>query len=66
LEFNNQGLISDRNFSDEKEAELILREITLPNDIILGSYEVKPEYAGKNLAEIAKLRTKLPPECWLN
>ena len=53
-------LFPDRNFSDEKEAELILREITLPNDIILGSYEVKPEYAGKNLAEIAKLENKTP------
>src|SRR5436190_199385 len=51
-------LFPNRNFNDEKEAELILKEITLPNDIILGSYEVKPEYAGKNLAEIAKLENK--------
>ena len=53
-------LFPNRNFNDEKEAELILNEITLPNDIILGSYEVKPEYAGKNLAEIAKLENKTP------
>jgi N-acyl-D-amino-acid deacylase len=53
-------LFPDRNFNDEKEAELILNEITLPNDIILGSYEVKPEYAGKNLGEIAKLENKTP------
>jgi len=53
-------LFPDRNFNDEKEAELILKEITLPEDIILGSYEVKPEYAGKNLAEIAKLENKPP------
>lgn len=51
-------LFPDRNFSDEKEAEMILKEITLPEDILLGSYEVKPEYAGKNLAEIAKLENK--------
>lgn len=53
-------LFPDRNFSDEKEAELILKEITLPEDIILGSYEVNPAYAGKNLAEIAKLENKTP------
>jgi hypothetical protein len=32
----------------------------LPEDIILGSYEVNPAYAGKNLAEIAKLENKTP------
>ena len=51
-------LFPDRNFSDEKEAEIILSEITLPQDIILGSYEVQPEYAGKTLAEIAALEKK--------
>jgi len=53
-------LFPDRNFNDEKEAELILKEITLPDDIILGSYEVQPEYAGKSLAAIAKLENKTP------
>jgi N-acyl-D-amino-acid deacylase len=53
-------LFPDRNFSDEKEADLILKEITLPDDIILGSYEVQPEYAGKSLAAIAKLENKTP------
>ena len=51
-------LFPDRNFNDEKEAELILKEITLPEDIILGSYEVNPAYAGKSLAEIAKLENR--------
>jgi len=53
-------LFPERNFSDEKEAALILKEITLPEDIILGSYDLHPEYAGKNLAEIAKLENKTP------
>ena len=53
-------LFPGRNFNDEKEAELILKEITLPGDIILGSYEVNPGYAGKTLAEIAKLENKTP------
>lgn len=51
-------LFPDRNFSDEKEAAMILKEITLPEDILLGSYEVNPAYAGKNLAEIAKMESK--------
>jgi N-acyl-D-amino-acid deacylase len=51
-------LFPDRNFSDEKEAEMILKEITLPEDIILSSYEIQPEYEGKSLAAIAKLESK--------
>lgn len=51
-------LFPDRNFSDEKEAAHILKEITLPEDIILGSYEVQPVYAGKTLAAIAAIEKK--------
>ena len=53
-------LFPDRNFSNEKEAELILKEITLPEDIILSSYEIQPEYEGKSLAAIARLENKTP------
>jgi len=53
-------LFPDRNFTDEKEAEIILREITLPEDIILSAYEVHPEYQGKSLTAIAKLENKTP------
>lgn len=53
-------LFPDRNFSDEKEAAFILREITMPKDIILGAYEVQPEYAGKSLEEIAGIEKKTP------
>ncbi|HEV8505492.1 MAG TPA: D-aminoacylase [Chitinophagaceae bacterium] len=53
-------LFPDRNFSDEKEAEMILKEITLPQDIILSSYEIQPEYEGKSLATIAALENKAP------
>ena len=34
----------------------------MPEDIILGSYEVNPAYAGKNLAEIAKIENKTPAQ----
>lgn len=50
----------DRNFTDEKEAEYILKEITMPQDIILSSYEVQPEYVGKSVADIAALENKSP------
>jgi N-acyl-D-amino-acid deacylase len=53
-------LFPNRNFTDEKEAGTILHEITLPEDIILGSYEIQPEYEGKSLAAIAKLENKTP------
>ncbi len=53
-------LFPDRNFSDEKEADLILREITLPEDIILAAYEINPAYEGKTLASIAALEQKTP------
>jgi N-acyl-D-amino-acid deacylase len=53
-------LFPERNFSDEKEAEMILKEITLPEDIILSSYEIQREYQGKSLATIARLENKTP------
>jgi N-acyl-D-aspartate/D-glutamate deacylase len=53
-------LFPGRNFSDEKEAETILKEITLPEDIILSSYEIQREYEGKSLATIARLENKTP------
>ncbi|HOZ70052.1 MAG TPA: D-aminoacylase [Chitinophagaceae bacterium] len=53
-------LFPDRNFTDEKEAEMILRDITLPGDIILAAYEIDPAYEGKTLAAIAALENKTP------
>jgi len=53
-------LFPDRNFSDEKEAEMILKEITLPDDIILSRYEIQPEYEGKSLTTIAGPEKKTP------
>ena len=45
---------------DEKEAALILKEITSPEGIIFSSYEPNPEYGGKSLAEVAVLEKKTP------
>ena len=54
-------LFPDRNFSDEKEAEFILTEVTTPDGIIFSDYEPAPHYNGKSLAEVASLE-KLSPE----
>jgi N-acyl-D-amino-acid deacylase len=53
-------LFPNRNFKDEKEAELVLKEITLPDDIIISAYEIQPEYIGKSLSAIAKIENKTP------
>ena len=46
-------LFPDRNFTDEKEAAFILREVTSPEGILFSSYTPKPEFEGKTLAEVA-------------
>lgn len=53
-------LFPDRNFTDEKEAEMILKEITLPEDIILAAFEIDSTYEGKTLAAIAAIEKKTP------
>lgn len=53
-------LFPDHNFTDEKEAKFILSEITLPEDIIISSLEIHPEYEGKSLMDIARMENKTP------
>lgn len=53
-------LFPERNFNDEKEAALILKEITSPEGIIFSNYEPNPEYNGKSLAEVAVIEKKTP------
>lgn len=53
-------LFPDRNFSDLKEAEFILREVTTPEGIIFSSYTPNPEYNGKSLAYAASLEKMTP------
>lgn len=54
-------LFPDRNFTDEREAAFILKEVTTPEGIIFSNHEPKPEYNGKSLADVAVL-LKLSPE----
>jgi N-acyl-D-amino-acid deacylase len=49
-------LFPQRNFEDRPTAELVLREISTPEDLLLGTFAPEPSYAGKTVAEIAKLR----------
>lgn len=53
-------LFPDRNFSDLKEAEFILREVTTPDGIIFSSYTPNPEYNGKSLAYAASVEKVAP------
>lgn len=53
-------LFPDRNFSDLKEAEFILREVTTPEGIIFSSYTPNPEYNGNSLAYAASVEKMTP------
>jgi N-acyl-D-amino-acid deacylase len=53
-------LFPERNFTDEKEAVFILKEVTSPEGIIFSNYEPNPEYNGKSLAEVALQEKKSP------
>jgi N-acyl-D-amino-acid deacylase len=52
-------LFPNRNFTDVKEAELILTQVTSPEGIILGFYAPNPEYEGRSLAYVAD-KEKIP------
>jgi len=54
-------LFPERDFESRQTAELVLREISTPDDLLLGRFAPEPSYAGKTLAEIARLRGTDPP-----
>jgi N-acyl-D-amino-acid deacylase len=54
-------LFPERDFENRQTAELVLREISTPDDLLLGRFAPEPSYAGKTLAEIARLRGTDPP-----
>jgi len=49
-------LYPKRNYSDIAETEFVLAHVSLAGDIIFNSFRGHPEYVGKTLAEVAKLR----------
>jgi len=59
-------LFPERNFTDRATAELALTELTTPEGMIVSRYEPEPAYAGKTLAEIAKLRGTDPVTTYID
>jgi N-acyl-D-amino-acid deacylase len=49
-------LFPERDFDNRAAAEFALREVSTPDDLLLGRFAPEPAYAGKTLAEIARLR----------
>jgi len=54
-------LFPERDFQNRATAEFVLREISTADDLLLGRFAPEPSYAGKTLAEIARLRGTDPP-----
>lgn len=53
-------LFPARNFSDEKEAAFILKEVTTADGIIFSDYDPSPDYNGKSLSEVARMENLSP------
>ncbi len=49
-------LFPERDFQNRQTAEFVLREISTPDDLLLGTFAPEPSYAGKTVAEIARMR----------
>jgi N-acyl-D-amino-acid deacylase len=55
-------LFPARDFQDRKEAEFAVTEVTTPEGMLIPVYKPEPSYAGKTLAEIAKIRGTDPAQ----
>jgi N-acyl-D-amino-acid deacylase len=55
-------LFPARDFTDRKEAELAVTEISTPEGLLVPDYAPEPSYEGKTLAEIAALRGTDPAQ----
>ncbi|HEX8848567.1 MAG TPA: D-aminoacylase [Gemmatimonadaceae bacterium] len=53
-------LYPSRNFDDRDTTEFILREVAAPEGLLISRFEPQPEYAGKTVAEIARMRGSDP------
>ena len=54
-------LFPERDFDNRAAAEFALREVSAPDGLLLGRFTPEPAYAGKTLADIARLRGTDPP-----
>jgi N-acyl-D-amino-acid deacylase len=55
-------LYPKRNFSDPTETSFVLAHVSLAEDIIFNSYAKHPDYVGKSLADVARLRQVTPEQ----
>ncbi len=55
-------LFPKRDFTDRREAEIAVREISTPEGLLIPRYKPEPAYEGKTLAEIAALRGTDPEQ----
>jgi len=53
-------LFPERNFEDRATAALVLEEIATPGGLLMTQFDPEPSYAGKTLAEIARVRRSDP------
>jgi N-acyl-D-amino-acid deacylase len=49
-------LFPNRDFTNRAEAELVVKEVVKPDDLLITRFEPNPVYAGKTLAQIAAMR----------
>jgi len=56
-----QVLFPERNFNDINEAEFVLSQITTPVGITLTQFDPNPDYVGKTLQQISRIRKEDPP-----
>ena len=53
-------LFPKRDFGNRAEANKVLREIAKPEGLLIGNFGANPTYAGRTVAELAKLRHEDP------
>lgn len=54
-------LFPERDFQNRATAEFVLREIAAPEGLLLSRYGPNPDYVGKTVADISRLRNLDPP-----
>lgn len=59
-------LFPERNFTDRATAAFALSELTTPEGMIVSRFDPEPAYAGKTLAEIARLRNADPVTAYID
>jgi N-acyl-D-amino-acid deacylase len=59
-------LFPKRDFSNSSEAEFALREVTSPDGLLITRFAKHPDYEGRTLAEVAKLRGADAPQVMMH